>query len=196
MHQTDTACAWLVCHSQEGLYKLYPTIPPLRRPGPQFFGGSQLCDPAAWLGERQLLRETLSPSKTKPTLKTLLHTLTKYTNSTVQPSHSSPPSLSPTHSPPNSHTSVQSPLPPLQHTHIPQCIYSTAHTYIPQATYWTSGCLPGVCCLCWPGGNDAWKGYLNLLGCRTPPQLHAVGVGRQQQQRGDDQQYSVGCKRL
>ena len=24
MHQTDTACAWLVCHSQEGLCKLYP----------------------------------------------------------------------------------------------------------------------------------------------------------------------------
>ena len=26
-HQTDTACAWLVCHSQEGLCKLYPPYP-------------------------------------------------------------------------------------------------------------------------------------------------------------------------
>ena len=36
-HQTDTACAWLVCHSQEGLCKLYPPIPPLRRTGPLVF---------------------------------------------------------------------------------------------------------------------------------------------------------------
>ena len=108
----------------------------------------------------------------KPTLKTLLHTLTqsptltKYTNSPVQPSQSSPPPLSPAHSP----TSV----PSAKHTHIPQSIYSTAHTYIPQTTYWTSGCLPGGWCLC-------WQGCLNLLGCRTHPQLHAGGVGRRQQ---------------
>ena len=62
------------------------------------------------------MRETLSPSRTKTSTKTLLHTLTKYTNSPVQPSQSSPPSLSPAHSPPNSTTSVQSPLPPLQNT--------------------------------------------------------------------------------
>ena len=62
------------------------------------------------------MRETLSPSRTKTNTKTLLHTLTKYTNSPVQPSQSSPPSFSPAHSPPNSPTSVQSPLPPLQNT--------------------------------------------------------------------------------
>ena len=39
-----------------------------------------------------------------------------HTNSLVQPSQSSPPSLSPAHSPPNSPTSVQSHLPPLQNT--------------------------------------------------------------------------------
>ena len=38
------------------------------------------------------------------------------TNSLVQPSQSSPPSLSPAHSPPNSPTSVQSHLSPLQNT--------------------------------------------------------------------------------
>ena len=27
LHQTDIACAWLVCHSQEGLCKLYPFYP-------------------------------------------------------------------------------------------------------------------------------------------------------------------------
>ena len=152
MHQTDTACAWLVCHSKEGLCKLYPTILPLWRPGPPVFFGSQSCDPAAWLGE------TLSPSRTKTNTKTLLHTLTKYTNSPVQPSQSSP-----AHSP----TSVQSPLPPLQHTHIPQSIYSTAHTYIPQATYWTSGYLPGGWCLCW------WKGRLDTLTSWFVAPLHS-----------------------
>ena len=58
----------------------------------------------------------------KPTLKTLLHTLTqsptltKHTNLPVQSSQSSPPLLSPAHSPSNSPTSVQSHLPPLQKT--------------------------------------------------------------------------------
>ena len=135
-------------HSQEGLCKLYPPIPPLWRPGPPVFLGSQSCDPAAWLWERQLLA---GPSRTKTNTKTLLHTLTKYTNSPVQTSQSSPPSLSPAHSPPNSSTSVQSPhyeSPSVKHTNIQQSIYSTAHTYIPQATYWTSGCLPGGWCLC------------------------------------------------
>ena len=56
LQQTDTACAWWVCHSQEGLCKLYPPIPPLCRPlPPAFWGGSQSCDPAAWLGQRQLI---------------------------------------------------------------------------------------------------------------------------------------------
>ena len=75
-------------------------------PGPQFFG-SQSCDPAAWLA---LLAGDIEPNPgPKPTLKTLLHkltqspTLAKYINSPVQ---SSPPSLSPAHSPPNSLTSV------------------------------------------------------------------------------------------
>ena len=86
---------------------------------PPVFLGSQSCDPAAWLAERQLHAGDIeSHPGPKPTLKTLLHTLTqsptitKYTNSPVQPSQSSPPSLSPAHSP----TSVQSPLPPLQNT--------------------------------------------------------------------------------
>ena len=70
-------------------------------------GGPCLRDPAVWLARRQLLAEESNPGPT-PTLKTLLHTLTKYTNSPVQPSLSS--SLSPGHLTPNSPTSVQSPL--------------------------------------------------------------------------------------
>ena len=38
-----------------GLCKLYPPIPPLRRPGHPVFLGSQPCVPAAWLAERLLL---------------------------------------------------------------------------------------------------------------------------------------------
>ena len=112
MYQTDTACAWLVCHSQEGLCKLYPPYPAsLETRTPSFLGGSQSCDPASWLAERQLLAGDIESNPgPKPTLKTLLHTLTKYTNSPVQPSQSYPPSLSPAHLPPNSPTSVQSPL--------------------------------------------------------------------------------------
>ena len=92
-------------------------ILPLRRHGPPVYLGSQSCDPAAWLAERQLLAGDIKSNPgPKPTLNTLLHTLTqsptltKYTNSAVQPSQSSTPSLSPSHSPPNSPTSVQSPL--------------------------------------------------------------------------------------
>ena len=36
-HQTNTACAWLMRHSQGRLCKLYPSIPPLRRPGHPVF---------------------------------------------------------------------------------------------------------------------------------------------------------------
>ena len=95
-------------------------ILPLRGPGPPVFRGSQSCDPAAWQAERQLLAGNIESNPgPKPTL---LHTLTqsptltKYTNSPVQPFQSSPPSLSPFHSPPNSPTSVQFPLPSLQNT--------------------------------------------------------------------------------
>ena len=100
-------------------------ILPLRRPGPPVVWGSQSCDPAAWLAERQLLAGDIESNPgPKPAPKTLLHTLTQsptLTNSPVQPSQSSPSSLSPSSlspaaSPPNSPTSVQSPLPPLQNT--------------------------------------------------------------------------------
>ena len=69
-HQTDTACAWLVCHSQEGLCKLYP--PYLASPEAQarFLGGNQSCNPAAWLAERHLLAGDIeSNTGPKPTLK-------------------------------------------------------------------------------------------------------------------------------
>ena len=92
-------------------------------PVPQFFLGSQSCDPASLLAERQLLAGDIESNPgQKPTLKLLLHTLTqsptlnKYTNSPVQPSQLSPPPLSPAHSLPNSPTFVQSHLPPLQNT--------------------------------------------------------------------------------
>ena len=106
----DTACAWLVFHIQEGLCKLYPPILPLRSPGSTVFWGSHSYE-VAWLAG-----DIASNPGPKPTLKTLLYTLTqsptltKYTNSPVQPSQSSPPSLSPAHSQPKSPTSVQSPL--------------------------------------------------------------------------------------
>ena len=54
-HQTDTACAWLVCHNQEGLCKLYPPYPTSPEAQTPIFWGNQSCNPAAWLAERHLL---------------------------------------------------------------------------------------------------------------------------------------------
>ena len=80
--------------------------------------GSQSCEPASWT-------EKLSPiqdQRPKPTLKTVLHTLTqsptltKYSNSPVQPYQSSPPSLSPaTHR--LTHPHLSNPICPLCKTH-------------------------------------------------------------------------------
>ena len=107
VHQTDTACAWLVCHSQEGLCKLYPPNPASQEARAPGFLGKPVMRPRSMAGGAHLLAGESNPGP-KPTLKTLLHTLTKYTNSLVQ--YSQPSSLSPAHSPPNSPTSVQSPL--------------------------------------------------------------------------------------
>ena len=91
-------------------------ILPLRRPRPPIFW--EASHGHGWRSASSL-RKTESNPGPKPTLK-LLHTLTqsptlnKYTNSPVQPSQSS--LLSPSHSLPNSPTSVQSPLPHLQNT--------------------------------------------------------------------------------
>ena len=83
-------------------------ILPLRRPGPPGFLCKPVRRPVSWLAEHQLLAGDIESNPgPKPTLKTLLHTLTKCTNSPVQPCQSS---LPPAHSPPNSPTSVQSPL--------------------------------------------------------------------------------------
>ena len=100
--RTQPARGWCVAVKRDCANCIH-LILPLRRAGPPVFWGNQSCDPAAWLAERQLLAGESNPGP-KPTLKTL----TKYTNSPVQPSQSS--SLSPAHSPPNSPTSVQSPL--------------------------------------------------------------------------------------
>ena len=50
-------------------------ILPLRRPGPPVFLGSQACDPAAWLAERQLLAGDIESNPgPKPTLKKTFYT--------------------------------------------------------------------------------------------------------------------------
>ena len=152
MHQTDTACAWLVCHSLEGLCKLYPPYPASPEAQAPIFLGNQSCNPAAWLAKRQLLAGDIefNPGP-KPTLNPF------YTHS-LDPPHSlntliyqsNLPHINfpqPTHR--LTHPHLSNPIfPSAKHTHIPQRIYSTAHTYLPQTTYWTSGCLPGWWCLC------------------------------------------------
>ena len=95
MHQTDTACAWLVRHSRGGGggCKLYQPILPPRRPGHPVLGGSQLLagDIESNPGPKLTLKKPLH-TRNQP------HTLTKYTNSSVQPPQSSPASLpQPTH---------------------------------------------------------------------------------------------------
>ena len=128
-------------HNCANVYPPYPGSPEARAP---IYLGSQSCNPATWLAERQVLAGHIESNPgLKPTLKALLHSLNPpLTISPIQPSQSSPPSLSPNHTPPKSPTSVKSYLPPLQNTPTYHRASSTAHTYIPQATYWTSGCLP------------------------------------------------------
>ena len=100
------------------LCKLYPPTPPLRRPGLPVFWGSQPCVPAAWLAERLLLAGDIESNPgPRPTLKTPTHThtqpptLTKFTDSLIQPPRPCPPPLSivhpkhpltPLHQPPHS----------------------------------------------------------------------------------------------
>ena len=86
------------------LCKLYPPTPPLRRPGRPVFLGSRPCVPAAWLAKRLLLAGDIESNPgPKPTLKTPTHTrtqpptLTKYTNSSIQPPRVRPPPLSLVH---------------------------------------------------------------------------------------------------
>ena len=84
------------------LCKLYPPAPPLRRPGRPVFWGSRPCVPAAWLAERLLLAGDIESNPgPRPTLKTPTHThththtqpptLTKYTDSLIQPTRACPP---------------------------------------------------------------------------------------------------------
>ena len=122
-HQTDIACAWLVCHSQEGLCKLYPPYPASQEARAPSFLGKPVMRP------RIMAVGAPAPcgrvqSRTKTNTKTLLHTLTKYTNSQVQPSQSS--SLSPAHSPPNS--PMSNPL-CKTHPHTTEHLFNCTHLY-------------------------------------------------------------------
>ena len=60
-HQTDTACAWLVCHSQEGLFKLYPPYPASTEAlAPVFWKASHATPHHGWRSASSLW-ETLGP---------------------------------------------------------------------------------------------------------------------------------------
>ena len=122
-------------------------ILPLRRPGPPVFFGSQSCDPASWLAERQLLVGDIESNPGPKPFYThslnpphSIHTLIHQPTLSILPTLTFPCQLT--------HICPIPSAPSAKHTHIPLSIYSTAHTCIPQTTYWTSGCLPGGCCLC------------------------------------------------
>ena len=170
VHQTDTACSWLVCHSRGEHCANCIHLPRLSGgPAAQFFGGSQPCVPTAWLAECLLLAGDIESNPgPKPTLKTLTHTrtqpptLTKYTSS-------------------------------LTHPHTTDHLFNCTHLYTssnigPLVVSRESG-APADQVEETPG-----RASLEKLGCRTPPQLHTGGVGRQQQhqlrvfQRGRDGQ--------
>ena len=134
IHQKDTACSWLVRHSRgdcSGEHcKLYPPTPPLRRPGRPVFWGSRPCVPAAWLAERLLLAGDIESNPgPKPTLKTPTHTrtqpptLTKYTNTSIQPPRARPPPLP---SPPTTQNTHTCPTPKDPHLHL---LSTSPHTH-------------------------------------------------------------------
>ena len=128
MHQTDTSCAWLVGHSQEGLCKLYPLYP--ASPAPSFFG-SQPYNPASWLAEL-LVGDIESNPGPKPTLKTLLHTHTPpHSINTLihQSNHLHPHSPQPTHRLTQPHLS--NPICALckTHPHTTEHLFNCTHLY-------------------------------------------------------------------
>ena len=62
MHQTDTACAWFVCHSQEGLCKLYPHYPASpEAQTPIYFLETSHATPQHGWRSASSMREILSP---------------------------------------------------------------------------------------------------------------------------------------
>ena len=113
-----------MCHRQEGLCKFYPPYPtsPEAR-APSFFG-RLVMRPRSMTGSSIPCGRHGVQSRINTNTKTLLHTLTKYTNSPVQPSQSFPPS--PSHSPPNSHLSN-----PLckTHPHTTEHLFNSTHLY-------------------------------------------------------------------
>ena len=140
----------------------YPTSPEARAPSE----ASQRPRSMAREAPTPCGRHSVHPGP-KPTLKTLLHTLTKYTKSPFQPSQSFPPSLSPAHSPPNTPTYHRSSI------QLRTLIYLKQHT--------------GPLDVSREGGASAGQvertpGRATLTSWVVGP-LHAGGVGRQQQQR-------------
>ena len=94
----------------------YPASPEARPP--IFFWGSQPCVPAAWLAERLLLAGDIESNPgPRPTLKTPTHTqpptLTKFTDSLIQPPRPCPSPLSIVHPPPKTPTHTSPPAPTL-----------------------------------------------------------------------------------
>ena len=134
-HETDIACTWLVRHRTVQIVPIYPASTEARPPS---FFVSQ-----SWLAERLLLAGDIESNPgPKPTLTPFYTqnpppTLTKYTNSSGQPSQSSPSSLSQVQSPHKSPTSVQNPsltpytLDLIQPTHpdSPHLLPSHKHPY-------------------------------------------------------------------
>ena len=128
MHQTDTACSWLVRHSATvggtvrwNTVQIVSTYP--ASPASQFFGEASRAFPQHGWRSAYSLRETLSPTQDQGQHSRLLHThthtqpptLIKFTDSLIQPPRPCPP---PTlHSPPttqNTHSHLLSTSP---HTH-------------------------------------------------------------------------------
>ena len=184
-HQTDTACTWLVCHGQKGLCKLYPPYPASPKARALSFLGeaSHATRQHGWRSASSLRETFESNPGPKPTLKPLLHTLTPphSLNTLIHQSNplNPPHPHSPQHTHRLTHPHLSNPFCPLlkPHPHTTEHLFNCTHLYTSNniLDLWMS---PGRVVLL----LARWQGYLNLLGCRTPPQLQAGGVSRQQQQ--------------
>ena len=96
-------------------------ILPLRRPGPTVFLGSQSCDPAAWLAERQLLAGDIESNPgPKPFYTHSLNILIHQSNP-LNPPHP--------HSPQHTHPHLSNPICPLCKTHTTEHLFNCTHLY-------------------------------------------------------------------
>ena len=98
----------------------YPATPEAR--APSFFGGSQSCDPASWLAERQLLAGDIESNRGPKPFYTYSLNILIHQSNPLNPPHP--------HSPQSTHPHLSNPLGKI-HPHTTEHLFNCTHLYTP-----------------------------------------------------------------